>query len=195
MPTMVSVYKSSCDFEPALYTLTHKSVGSGLYSVWRTMDIDQLDARIITLFTDNPRMSVLEASRGLSVARATVQSRLDRMQRTGVIAGWGPRIDPVALGYAVIAHCSLTIRQDKGHDAVVEALEKIPEIQEIHTVSGESDLMARVAARSNSDLQRVIDSMIATETIVRSSTVIVLNTHFDGRTLPLTRAAAGLDSP
>lgn len=157
------------------------------------MEIDQLDARIITLFTDDPRMSVLEASRVLKVARATVQSRLDRMQRSGVISGWGPRIDPVALGYAVIAYCALAIRQDKGHDAVVEALEKIPEIQEIHTVSGESDLMARVAARSNSDLQRVIDSIIATNTIVRSSTVIVLNTHFDGRTLPLTRAAAGLD--
>lgn len=156
------------------------------------MAIDQLDGRIVTLFTDDPRMSVLEASRVLKVARATVQSRLDRMQRTGVIAGWGPKISPAALGYTVIAYCALAIRQDKGHDAVVGALAKIPEIQEVHTVSGESDLMARVAARSNSDLQRVIDAIIATNTIVRSSTVIVLNTHFEGRTLPLTRAAAGL---
>ena len=154
------------------------------------MATDALDARIIALFTDEPRMSVLEASRTLQVARATVQARLDRMQRLGVISGWGPRVDPAALGYGVVAYCSLTISQDAGHTAVVRALEEIPEIQEIHTVSGESDLLARVAARSNSDLQRVIDSMVATRTIVRSSSVIVLNTHFEGRTLPLLQAAS-----
>ncbi|MDN3482993.1 Lrp/AsnC family transcriptional regulator [Arthrobacter sp. APC 3897] len=155
------------------------------------MPTDALDARIIALFTDEPRMSVLEASRTLQVARATVQARLDRMQKAGIISGWGPRIDPAALGYSVLAYCSLTINQDSGHDAVVAALARIPEIQEIHTVSGESDLLARVAARSNSDLQRVIDSIVATRTIVRSSSVIVLNTHFDGRTLPLLEAASG----
>lgn len=155
------------------------------------MPTDALDARIITLFTREPRISVLEASRTLKVARATVQARLDRMQRTGVVSGWGPRVEPAALGYAVVAYCSLTIRQDTGHDAVVKALEEIPEIQEVHTVSGESDLLARVAARSNSDLQRVIDSIVATRTIVRSSSVIVLNTHFEGRTLPLLHAASG----
>ncbi|GAA1352008.1 Lrp/AsnC family transcriptional regulator [Arthrobacter koreensis] len=158
------------------------------------MATDQLDARIVSLFTDDPRMSVLEASRTLKVARATVQARLDRMQRSGVIAGWGPRLDPAALGYVVTAYCSLTIRQDMGHDAVVAALAEIPEIQEAHTVSGESDLIARVAARSNSDLQRVIDSMVATGAVLRSSSVIVLNTHFEGRMLPLLHAAAGSDT-
>ncbi|MBE0010488.1 MULTISPECIES: Lrp/AsnC family transcriptional regulator [unclassified Arthrobacter] len=158
------------------------------------MSIDPLDSRIAELFTDDPRMSVLEASRRLSVARATIQARLDRMQRDGVIAGWGPRIEPRSLGYPVVAYCSLIIHQDSGHDAVSTALAKIPEIQEVHTVSGESDLLAKVAARSNSDLQRVIDAIIATRTVVRSSTVIVLNTHFEGRTLPLMRAAADQDA-
>ncbi|MCC3290614.1 Lrp/AsnC family transcriptional regulator [Arthrobacter sp. zg-Y1110] len=158
------------------------------------MPTDALDARIVTLFTDNPRMSVLEASRRLAVARATVQARLDRMQETGVIAGWGPRIDAEALGYDVVAYCSLTIRQDTGHDAVVAALSRIPEIQEVHTVSGESDLLARVAARSNSDLQRVIDAIVATNTVLRTSSVIVLNTHFEGRMLPLLNAAATLEA-
>ena len=79
---------------------------------------------------------------------------------------------------------------DLGHDAVSKALGDIPEVIEVHTVSGDSDLLARVAARSNSDLQRVLDIMMATRAVVRSSTVIVLNTHFEGRTLPLLEAAA-----
>ncbi len=154
------------------------------------MAVDALDAQIVRLFTDSPRISVLEASRVLKIARATVQSRLDRMLESGVISGWAPQPDPAAFGFPVVAFCSLTINQDLGHDAVVEALAAIPEILEIHTVSGGSDLMARVAARSNSDLQRVLDAMIATKSVRRSASVMVLNTHFQGRTLPLLEAAA-----
>ncbi len=85
----------------------------------------------------------------------------------------------------------LTINQDLGHDAVAEALAAIPELIEVHTVSGSSDLIARIAARSNPDPQRVLDAMIATRTVLRASSVIVLNTHFQGRTLnPLEAAAA-----
>ena len=152
---------------------------------------------IVRFFTDSPRASVLEASRVLKVARATVQSRLDRvqsrlgrMQEGGVIGSWVPHPDPAHFGFPVVAFCSLTINQDLGHDAVVAALSRIPELTEIHTVSGSSDLMARAAARSNPDLQRVLDAMMATRTVLRSSSVIVLNTHFQERTLPLLEAAA-----
>jgi DNA-binding Lrp family transcriptional regulator len=154
------------------------------------MQVDTLDSQIVALFAEDPRMSVLEASRVLKVARATVQARLDKMQRAGVIAGWGPRISPRELGYVVKAFCALTIRQEAGHDAVATALADIPEVLELHTVSGESDLLACVVARSNADLQRVLDEIMATNTVLRSSSVIVLNSHFEGRTLPLVQAAA-----
>jgi DNA-binding Lrp family transcriptional regulator len=155
------------------------------------VNIDVLDARIVRFFTDSPRGSVLEASRVLGVARATVQARLDRMIDAGVISSWVPRPDPARFGFPVVAFCSLTINQDAGHGAVADALAAIPELIEVHTVSGSSDLMARIAARSNPDLQRVIDAMIATGTVLRASSVIVLNTHFEGRTLNLLEAAAG----
>lgn len=155
------------------------------------MNIDSLDADIVTLFSQDPRMSVLEASRVLKVARATVQARLDKMQRAGVIAGWGPRLEPAELGYVVKAYCSLVIRQEIGHDAVAAALACIPEVLELHTVSGESDLLACVVARSNADLQRVLDEITGTNTVLRSSSVIVLNSHFESRTLPLVQAASG----
>jgi DNA-binding Lrp family transcriptional regulator len=154
------------------------------------MNVDALDAKIVRFFTDAPRASVLEASRVLKIARATVQARLDRMTDKGVIGSWVPQPDPAHFGFPVVAFCSLTINQDLGHDAVVAALTKIPELTEIHTVSGSSDLMARIAARSNPDLQRVLDAMMSTKTVLRSTTVIVLNTHFQGRTLPLLEAEA-----
>lgn len=154
------------------------------------VSVDGVDARIVRFFTESPRSSVLEASRILKISRATVQSRLDKMMENGVIESWVPQPDPTNFGFPVVSFCSLTINQDMGHDTVVAVLAGIPELMEIHTVSGSFDLMVRIVARSNSDLQRVLDAMIATKTIVRSSSVIVLNTHFQGRTLPLLEAAA-----
>jgi Lrp/AsnC family transcriptional regulator for asnA, asnC and gidA len=144
--------------------------------------IDALDAQIIRLFSDNPRQSVLDASRVLSVARGTVQARLDRLARSGVIAGWGPHIEPTALGYGVRAFVSLTINQRRGHAELAEAMKAIPEILELHTVSGNSDLVALVVARSNQDLQRVLDEMTSSGDVQRSSSVIVLETIFHRRT-------------
>jgi len=114
------------------------------------------------------------------------------MAEAGVIVSWVPLPDPSKFGVPVVAFCSLNINQDLGHDAVAQALAAIPELIEVHTVSGSADLMARIAARSNPDLQRVLDAMIATKTVLRASSVIVLNTHFQGRTLNLLEAAASM---
>jgi DNA-binding Lrp family transcriptional regulator len=151
--------------------------------------IDQLDADLLTLLTEEPRIGVLEASRRLGVARGTVQARLEKLQRTGVVTGFGPVVDPAALGYPVTAFCSLEIRQGRGHQVVAEHLAQVPEVLEAHTISGTGDLLIRVVARSNADLQRVIDVVVDGENVVRTSTVIALQTQFGTRTLPLVRAA------
>ena len=65
----------------------------------------------------------------------------------------------------------------------------IPEVIEAHTITGAGDMWARVVARSNTDLQRVIDLVLAEPAIVRSSTVIALATQVPHRVLPLARVA------
>src|SRR6476659_6922865 len=154
--------------------------------------MDALDARLLDLFADEPRVGVLEASRRLGVARGTVQARLDRLQSAGVVRGWGPDVDPAALGFAVTAFVTLEIRQVQGHDPLAQRLGVIPEILEVHTITGSGDLLCRVVARSNADLQRVIDTIVGVEGVERTSTTIALATEGTYRTLPLVRATASL---
>jgi DNA-binding Lrp family transcriptional regulator len=158
---------------------------------------DELDAGILETFTANPRIGVLECSRRLGVARGTVQARLDRMSREGVIEGWGPQLSPAAIGYTVTAFATLEIRQapatGPGHDAVAAHLASIPEVLEAHTITGAGDVFARIVARSNADLQRVIDRLVDFEGIVRTSTVIALATQIPPRVLPLLRDAVQPD--
>jgi DNA-binding Lrp family transcriptional regulator len=152
--------------------------------------VDALDARIIELFTREPRVGVLEASRRLGVARGTVQARLDRLERTGVVRTWGPDLDPAALGFGVTAFVTLEIRQGVGHDRVARHLAAIPEVIEAYTITGSADMMARIVAETNADLQRVIDHMLTFDGIVRTSTLIALATQIPRRVLPLLAKAA-----
>ena len=154
------------------------------------MPIDGLDAALLELFGAEPRIGVLEASRRLGVARGTVQARMDRMQRAGVIADLAPTVDPAALGYPVTAFVSLEIAQHLGRVAVVDHLTLIPEVIEAHTITGSADLLVRLVARDNTDLQRVIDEVVADRAVLRAATVIALRTPIPLRTAPLVRAAA-----
>jgi DNA-binding Lrp family transcriptional regulator len=152
--------------------------------------VDGLDAQLLALFAAEPRIGVLEASRRLGVARGTVQARLDRLVRRGVIRSLAPTLDPAALGYPVTAFCTLEIRQGRGHGPVVDHLAAIPEVLEAHTITGSGDLLIRVVARDNPDLQRVIDLVVDDSHVIRASTAISLATRIDYRTLPLLAAAA-----
>lgn len=151
--------------------------------------LDDLDARLLALLAARPQIGVLGASRELGVARGTVQARLDRLLRRGVISSQAPTIAPSALGYPVTAFCTLAIQQPSGHDAILEHLLGIPEVLEVHTITGDGDLMVRVVARDNPDLQRVIDLLVSTGSVTRTSTVIALAELLPRRTDPLVQAS------
>jgi DNA-binding Lrp family transcriptional regulator len=153
--------------------------------------MDALDVTMIDLFAQEPRIGVLEASRRLGVARGTVQARLDKLSTSGVVTGWGPDLSPEALGFPVMAFLTLEIRQGAGHDAVAAHLAGIAEVLEAYTITGAGDMWCRVVARTNADLQRVIDQVLAHAGIERSTTVIALATQIPHRVRPLARASLG----
>jgi DNA-binding Lrp family transcriptional regulator len=112
------------------------------------------------------------------------------MQARGVITGFGPDIDAAALGHAVTAFVTVELRQSGGRDEVAERLAGIGEILEAHTITGPGDMLCRVVARTNADLQRVIDAIVEVPGVLRTSTVIALATAVPYRTTPLVRVTA-----
>jgi DNA-binding Lrp family transcriptional regulator len=153
------------------------------------VQLDALDARLLVLLDEEPRIGVLELSRRLAVARGTVQARMDKLIARGAIKGFGPDVSPAAIGFGVMSFVTLEISQRYGHSAVVEHLAEIPEVLEAHTITGTGDLFCRIVARSNADLQRVIDQIVGYEGIVRSSTIIALAELIPYRVLPMVRSA------
>lgn len=145
--------------------------------------VDDLDRKILLELADDPRLGVLELSRRLGVARGTVQARMTRLAESTVRAGQ-PDIDPAALGYGVTAYAMMQIRQGRGA-AVAEHLEGIAEVLEVHTITGDADILCQLVAKSNDDLQRVINDVISQPDVVRVSSYIALTALIPWRTRPL----------
>jgi DNA-binding Lrp family transcriptional regulator len=150
--------------------------------------IDELDARLIRALCETPRVGVMELARRLGVARGTVQARLDKLQQRGVISGFDPDLNLRAMGYDVLAFVSMDIAQGRLAD-VCEHLREIPEVLEIHSVTGPGDLHCRVVARTNDHLQAVIGRILEVQGINRTSTQIALTEQLHLRVLPLVELA------
>src|SRR5260370_38126704 len=125
------------------------------------MTIDQLDADLIATLPANPGVGLLEVARRLGVARGTVQARLAKLERTGVIVGHGPEIDAVALGYPISAFMLIELAQGRLVEAAA-ALEAVPEVLEADAISGAQDLICRVVARDTGERQKAVNKLLPT---------------------------------
>lgn len=152
-----------------------------------TSQIDELDARVIAELRAQPRLGLLEISRRLEVARGTVQARLAKLEQRGVVTGYGPEVDPHELGHSIEAFVMLELAQGRLAEAV-ETLEATPEVLESDAVSGPQDLICRIAARDTEHLQEIVNSLLASDAIRRSTSYIVLSRPIRPRVQPLVDA-------
>ena len=151
--------------------------------------IDELDARLIGTMRENPRVGLLEVARQLGVARGTVQARLAKLERAGVITGYGPELDPRALGYTISAFVLIELAQGRLDDAVA-AMEAVPEVLEADAISGPQDIICRIVARDTEHLQELVNQLLRAPAIRRCTSYIVLTRGVPQRTGPLVVAAA-----
>lgn len=138
--------------------------------------LDEIDISLIRLMRTRPKTPVAELARLASVARGTAHARISRLEDAGVIDGYGPDVDAAEIGYDVLAFVTLEIAQ--GQDAAIVAhLSHIPEVLEVHAVTGPGDLLCRVVARSNEHLHHVLQEVLAAPGITRTETHLALHTR------------------
>src|SRR5213080_3071706 len=137
--------------------------------------MDSLDVALLTALREHPRAGDLELSRLLGVARGTVTARLQRLEQTGVVAGYGPDVDVAAAGFGVQAFVTLEIAQG-ALEAMRADLAAVPGVLEAHATTGSGDVLCRVAAGSHEALQQVLVDITRSPRVVRSTSVVLLST-------------------
>jgi len=133
---------------------------------------------LLTLLRADARASIAELARQLGVSRTTVQSRIERLEQRGIIAGYGVRLSPAYEQGLVKAHVLLTVTP-KLADKVVRSLQAMPPVRTVHSVSGNFDMIVIVDAPSIRDLDALLDKIGAMDGVERTSSSIILSTRID----------------
>jgi len=140
--------------------------------------LDTTDQGLLALLRENARAPTAELARKLKLSRTTVQSRLAKLERERVIAGYTVKVSPEVEAAQVRAHILITLEPRKAL-SIETALRRIPELRTLHSVSGPFDLIAIVAAPSIGELDRLIDRIGALDGVERTQSAIVLSTRID----------------
>ena len=140
--------------------------------------MDDIDRRLISALRDNGRTSTAELARLVGRSRTSVQSRIDRLERQGVIIGFGVRLAPEHSQGAVRAHVMIKVLP-KETRTVSAALRALPQVRVLHSVSGEADLIAEASTGSVAEMDQVIDQIGALDGVERTNSSIILSTKFE----------------
>jgi Lrp/AsnC family transcriptional regulator, regulator for asnA, asnC and gidA len=144
------------------------------------MKLDELDRSIILALQDNGRMALSEIARRASVAPATVHERLAKLRRSGVVQGFSVKLDSHSLGYTVTALIHLRTELADQVERTVGDLRAIPEVEEVHVVSGEYDLVVKIRARDTSHLQELLVTRVhRVAGFIRSATEVCLTSPLE----------------
>ena len=140
--------------------------------------MDDLDERLLARLRENARAPVAELARALGLSRTTVQSRIARLERSGVIAGYAVRTSEAHARGQIHAFVLLTV-EPKAAGVVAAEMKKMPGVRRLQSVSGAFDLIATVAAPDVAAMDALIDQIGALEGVERTNSSIVLSTKFD----------------
>lgn len=157
-----------------------------------TPQIDRLDRLILRARDQRPGASSAEIARMTGLSRNTVQSRVKHLESRGALAAPSMRVRPASLGYPVLAFVTLELVQGAPRQ-IAEYLQNVPELLDVYAVSGDGDMVARVAARDTEDLYRLTQELLRAPGVVRTRSTIVIHEVVPPRMGPLLRTADPTD--
>lgn len=140
--------------------------------------MDDLDEHLLARLRDNARAPVAELARSLGLSRTTVQSRLARLERSGVISGYAVKLAASYEAGRVHAFVMLTV-EPKQAGAVTAALKRMAGVRRLQSVSGPYDMIAGVEASGVAEMDALLDQIGGLKGVERTNSSIVLSTKFD----------------
>jgi DNA-binding Lrp family transcriptional regulator len=138
--------------------------------------LDDTDRELIALLRDDARLPVATLAKRLRVARGTVQNRLQRLERDGVIVGYTVRLKPQVAGHHIRALMLVAVEGNRADD-VLRALRGDPAVVALHTTNGRWDIVAELRADSLEAFDRVLSAIRLIDGIAQTETSILLSTH------------------
>jgi DNA-binding Lrp family transcriptional regulator len=138
---------------------------------------DAIDQGLLALLSTNAREPVAVLARKLGLARSTVQERIERLERKGIIAGYTIRQGAGHADRQILAHVMISV-DPKMAASVTSDLKKMPEVRTLAAISGTYDLMAELEAETTARIDAVLDAIGHLKGVQKTMSSIVLSVKF-----------------
>jgi len=146
--------------------------------------LDGTDTRLLSALTQDPRQTVVALAQKLGLSRNTVQARMAQLEKKHAFLSFERRINPVSLGYPLMAFISVHVQQQK-LGSLADDLASVPEILEGYGLTGSADLLLRVVALDAEDLFRINGKILACDGVERTDTALAMGELIPFRIRPL----------
>ena len=146
--------------------------------------LDGTDTRLLSALAQDPRRTVVALAQKLGLSRNTVQARMAQLEKKHAFLSFERRINPVSLGYPLMAFISVHVQQQK-LGSLAEELSAVPEILEGYGLTGSADLLLRVVALDAEDLFRINGKILACDGVERTDTALAMGELIPFRIQPL----------
>lgn len=141
-------------------------------------DIDDTDRALLAHLSTNARLPVAKLASRMGLARTTVQARLDRLERTGVIAGYTLKLSADATRGLIRATVLINITP-AAQTAVLSHLKRLTPVERVHTTSGRFDLACTLRTASTLELDQTLDKIGEIDGVLSMESLIHLSTRID----------------
>lgn len=139
-------------------------------------NIDDTDRELLALLRHDARLPVAALAAKLKVARGTVQNRMKRLERDGVIVGYTVRVKPQAEAHRIRALMTIVVEGNRSAE-VLHALRGHPNVTGLHSTNGRWDLIAELRADTLEAFDRALGNIRLIDGIASTETSLLLSTH------------------
>ncbi len=154
----------------------------------KAITLDVIDRQILTQLQQDGRMSVAQLATAVGLTATPLRQRIDKLERHGVIRGYRADVDPAAVGRRTMAfvHVMLKDHTAERHRAFIDWMSGVPEVSEVHHISGEFDFLLKVLVADIADFESFrLQRLAAFDGIDRAKTTFVLSSSKQGVCVPI----------
>lgn len=148
-----------------------------LGSTSEQLDLDGFDRSILTVLSENGRISITDLSKRIGLSKSPTQARLRRLEQSGVIIGYRALLDPIRLGLDHVAFVEVRLNdtREAALTAFNQAVARVPEIEQAHMIAGNFDYLLKVRTRDMTDYRRFLgDTISALPYVANTSTYVAM---------------------
>lgn len=147
--------------------------------------MDEIDRTIVNLLRADGRTSYAELARRVGLTAPSVQDRVAKLEKNGVITGYQAVVDPEAIGLGITALIGIIPDSSADHLAICDKLNAIEQIESCYFLAGVECYQIKVRVPKMADLEQLIHRVAGIGGVAQTRTTITLSTKWEDRPQPI----------